>query len=169
MQRPAKPRTPVQFRPRPPNKLHAGIAQLVEHDLAKVGVEGSSPFSRSIIAPGTMPAATTSPLAGLCHLWHLKRPGCRVRRSTGESMPWLAKPCVPVRFRPGKAHAPRAVDFPSATGSGTLFPCPGGEIGRRIRLKICRPQGRTGSIPVPGTTSASTTAPLSRRHPPRGT
>jgi hypothetical protein len=28
--------------------LHkAGIAQLVEHDLAKVGVEGSSPFSRS--------------------------------------------------------------------------------------------------------------------------
>ena len=25
----------------------AGIAQLVEHDLAKVGVEGPSPFSRS--------------------------------------------------------------------------------------------------------------------------
>ena len=28
-------------------RLNAGIAQLVEHDLAKVGVEGSSPFSRS--------------------------------------------------------------------------------------------------------------------------
>ena len=27
--------------------LDAGIAQLVEHDLAKVGVEGSNPFSRS--------------------------------------------------------------------------------------------------------------------------
>jgi hypothetical protein len=27
--------------------LHAGIAQLVEHDLAKVGVAGSSPVSRS--------------------------------------------------------------------------------------------------------------------------
>ncbi len=27
----------------------AGIAQLVEHDLAKVGVEGPSPFSRSKI------------------------------------------------------------------------------------------------------------------------
>ena len=27
--------------------VYAGIAQLVEHDLAKVGVEGSSPFSRS--------------------------------------------------------------------------------------------------------------------------
>ena len=28
---------------------------------------------------------------------------------------------------------------------------PGGEIGRRSRLKICRPKGRTGSIPVLGT------------------
>ncbi len=28
--------------------LRAGIAQLVEHDLAKVGVAGSSPVSRSI-------------------------------------------------------------------------------------------------------------------------
>ncbi len=26
--------------------VRAGVAQLVEHDLAKVGVEGSSPFSR---------------------------------------------------------------------------------------------------------------------------
>ena len=29
------------------NKKLAEIAQLVEHDLAKVGVEGPSPFSRS--------------------------------------------------------------------------------------------------------------------------
>ncbi len=28
--------------------MRAGIAQLVEHDLAKVGVAGSSPVSRSI-------------------------------------------------------------------------------------------------------------------------
>ena len=28
--------------------LNAGIAQLVEHNLAKVGVAGSSPVSRSI-------------------------------------------------------------------------------------------------------------------------
>ena len=27
--------------------MHAGIAQLVEHDLAKVGVAGPSPVSRS--------------------------------------------------------------------------------------------------------------------------
>jgi hypothetical protein len=31
---------------------------------------------------------------------------------------------------------------------------PDGEIGRHKRLKISRPQGCTGSIPVPGTTSA---------------
>jgi hypothetical protein len=29
--------------------------------------------------------------------------------------------------------------------------CPGGEIGRRKRLKISRPLGRAGSIPAPGT------------------
>ena len=29
--------------------------------------------------------------------------------------------------------------------------CPGGEIGRHRRLKISRPNGRTGSIPVLGT------------------
>ena len=29
--------------------------------------------------------------------------------------------------------------------------CPDGEIGRHKRLKISRPHGRTGSIPVPGT------------------
>jgi hypothetical protein len=31
-------------------KYYAGIAQLVEHYLAKVDVEGSNPFSRSIYA-----------------------------------------------------------------------------------------------------------------------
>jgi hypothetical protein len=34
-------------------------------------------------------------------------------------------------------------------------PRPGGEIGRHKGLKIPRPQGHTGSIPVPGTTSFS--------------
>ena len=32
---------------RPPSLVVAGIAQLVEHNLAKVGVAGSSPVSRS--------------------------------------------------------------------------------------------------------------------------
>ncbi len=30
-------------------QIHARVAQLVEHDLAKVGVAGSSPVSRSYI------------------------------------------------------------------------------------------------------------------------
>jgi hypothetical protein len=32
---------------------------------------------------------------------------------------------------------------------------PGGGIGRRSRLKICRPQGCIGSTPIPGTKSLS--------------
>ena len=32
--------------------IHAGIAQLVEHNLAKVGVAGSSPVSRSAASIG---------------------------------------------------------------------------------------------------------------------
>ncbi len=44
--------TGVRFRPnflfRFPSGTCAGIAQLVEHNLAKVGVAGSSPVSRSL-------------------------------------------------------------------------------------------------------------------------
>jgi hypothetical protein len=50
----------------------AGIAQLVERNLAKVEVEGSSPFSRSI----------------------------PVRLGGRVVMQRPAKPCTPVRFRP---------------------------------------------------------------------
>ena len=32
------------------NDLLAGVAQLVEHHLAKVDVEGSNPFARSILS-----------------------------------------------------------------------------------------------------------------------
>src|SRR5690606_28147904 len=45
MQRPAKPCTPVRFRVAPPN--NAGIAQLVERNLAKVEVASSNLVSRS--------------------------------------------------------------------------------------------------------------------------
>jgi hypothetical protein len=34
------------------------------------------------------------------------------------------------------------------------YKSPGGEIGRRSRLKICRSQECAGSIPVPGTMTA---------------
>lgn len=43
-------------------------------------------------------------------------------------------------------HYPRCWAMPSIR--------PGGEIGRRIGLKIRRPRGHTGSIPVPGTIHA---------------
>ena len=36
------------------NKKYARVAQLVEYDLAKVGVAGSSPVSRSFICSGSL-------------------------------------------------------------------------------------------------------------------
>ena len=38
-----------------------------------------------------------------------------------------------------------------ATGFTKPLRCPGGEIGRRKRLKVSRPYGRAGSSPAPGT------------------
>ncbi len=49
-------------------------------------------------------------------------------------MQWIANPSTSVRLR---------VPPPSVS--------PGGEIGRRTRLKILRWQHRAGSIPAPGT------------------
>ncbi len=42
--------------------------------------------------------------------------------------------------------------------------CPGDEIGRRKGLKIPRPQGRTGSIPVPGTNEINGSLPRNYGH-----
>ena len=36
------------------NKKYARVAQLVEYDLAKVGVAGSSPVSRSFVCSGSL-------------------------------------------------------------------------------------------------------------------
>ena len=41
--------------------------------------------------------------------------------------------------------------FTSLKNCNIATHCPGGGIGRRSRLKICRSQGCAGSIPVPGT------------------
>ncbi len=81
--------------------------------------------------------------------------------------------CAAVRFFPSKFkqarqasrhHGPGAINPVASVGIGSsLFynpaphaatsppQCPGGEIGRRKGLKIPRSKGRTGSIPVPGT------------------
>src|SRR5450830_928478 len=59
MQRPAKPSRSVRLRSSPPSfwrmqyVLHAGVAQLVERNLAKVEVESSRLFSRSNIKKGS--------------------------------------------------------------------------------------------------------------------
>jgi hypothetical protein len=51
-----------------------------------------------------------------------------------------------------KLDGMRNIATPNELGIyNSSFFCPGGGIGRRSRLKICRSQGCAGSIPVPGT------------------
>ncbi len=87
----------------------AGIAQLVERNLAKVEVAGSRPVSRSISTglggfAGVFSSEGTVVLAS-------PRLGGRV------VMQRPAKPCTPVRFRPQPPF--RSFDrFPAVHGSG---------------------------------------------------
>ena len=132
-----------------PIRYRAGIAQLVEHNLAKVGVASSNLVSRSRFAAWKI--NVNSPLkprsSGVfCRrggLWRLTGPNCYIaqtRRPDGRVvMQRPAKPCTPVRFRLWPPHSTRE------------GPGPGGEIGRRSGLKIRGPQGHAGSTPAPGT------------------
>ena len=81
--------------------------------------------------------------------------------SRGSSSVGRAIPCqgigrefetlLPLQIKKGKVlFALSLFSFPDHEGIiATLSP--DGEIGRHKRLKISRPYGRTGSIPVPGT------------------
>ena len=112
---------------------------MVEHDLAKVGVEGSSPFSRSSFPKPRSRGFVVS--AGCAHPGPRHRPGGRV------VMQRTANPRTPVQFRP------RPPDTNPAPAGFLFVRCrklragPGGETGRRIGLKIRRPQGHEGSSP----------------------
>ena len=106
------------------NGNSAGIAQLVEHDLAKVGVASSNLVSRSIIA---LVRSSQSPLQGWMAEWLCSGLQLRERRFDSDSSLQLKD----LGYYP-----------PSS---------PGGEIGRRNGLKIPRRQLRAGSSPAPGT------------------
>ena len=110
----------------------AGIAQLVEHNLAKVGVASSNLVSRSRLRTPRLGAGFL--------LWDTGRAmhgGADFPKTLGSfTQIWLsgrvvmqrpAKPCTSVRFR---AQPPYSVPNSSR---------PGGEIGRRNGLKIRRP------------------------------
>src|SRR6266550_3127842 len=73
--------------------LLAGIAQLVEHNLAKVGVAGSSPVSRLVLL-GVSVAQ---------HRWLvLFRSGGETGRREGLKIPWDKLPCG---FDPRPEHS----------------------------------------------------------------
>ena len=110
----------------------AGIAQLVERNLAKVEVAGSSPVSRSRSAnPGA---------AGVFAFGPANRLGGRV------VMQRTANPRTSVQFRP----EPPVSRYMRKTPYWAIAR-PSGEIGRRTGLKILWPQGRAGSTPASGT------------------
>ena len=69
---------------------NAGIAQLVEHNLAKVGVASSSLVSRSKIFQPKSREVPTRLFSFTLALWLSGR----------MVMQRPAKPCTPVRFRP---------------------------------------------------------------------
>jgi hypothetical protein len=105
---------------------NAGVAQLVEHNLAKVGVEGSSPFSRSkYFKP------------------RLNRRGFRfgaAEQCSGALLVLWDAPSA-AEWQSGHAAACKAVYAGSIPASASnhhicMPPCPGGEIGRRKGLKI---------------------------------
>ena len=69
-------RTAVGARTSPFNIFGCGCSSVVEHDLAKVGVEGSSPFARSKVLTATGTCVTvllTGDLRTLCGPWLRKK------------------------------------------------------------------------------------------------
>ncbi len=96
----------------------AGIAQLVEHDLAKVGVASSSLVSRSSLtgmtsaSRGHVVSRPGVPLGSGSHTGPPPRPGGRV------VMQRPAKPRTPVRFRP---WPPNRQELPCPFGVRAFF------------------------------------------------
>jgi hypothetical protein len=122
----------------------AGIAQLVEHDLAKVGVASSSLVSRSKYfskprSPGVLffkRHADTLRAAQAMAGWQSGH-AADCKSAYAGSIPTSAS--IAFQGAPALAVAP------------FFFPSPDGEIGRRKGLKIPHPQGYVGSSPTPGT------------------
>ena len=102
---------------------------MVEHNLAKVGVASSNLVSRSRFE--------NLELFGVFLFI--------IARLQSQSLSAFA-----ARWQSGYAAACKAAYAGSIPTLASIH-CPGGGIGRRSRLKICRPYGCTGSIPVLGT------------------
>jgi hypothetical protein len=136
----------------------AGIAQLVERNLAKVEVESSRLFSRSKFHKGKPrlpffvkrqrlpPSRKQASLFYPAPFW----------RDSKAVMQRIANPSSPVRLRiaPPVSDSLDGTTRPAlAVGLRQCLSGPGGETGRHCGLKIRRfpAKGRAGSIPARGT------------------
>ena len=80
-----------------------GIAQLVDHNLAKVGVAGSNPVSRFISSESAPLLPKGRPLVGSAGWLVLLRSGGEIGRREGLKIPWDKLPCG---FDPRPEHQP---------------------------------------------------------------
>ena len=180
-------------------RAQRGNSSVVEHDLAKVGVEGSNPFSRSSfkrspVMRGFVVSVRCETSSGRVAEWLCSGLQIRVRRFNSDLGLQTRNPApagffvfrnpefckamevgarVVVRGGAGdnRRHGRRRLAY-----MDVLAACPrhrralrtgqpshrvsfraslGGETGRRIGLKIRRPQGHEGSSPSPGTIDGS--------------
>ncbi len=166
----------------------AGVAQLVERNLAKVEVESSRLFSRSnfkkeasasfcfggMIWPGGQAVGELTACRHRDRDRDRDRDRRRHRRDSKAVMQRIANPSSPVRLRVAPPRQSTRAPFRGALvlcGIVLLQPRPpimragpDGEIGRRSGLKIRGPvKGCTGSTPVPGTRPSRFRLPLSTR------
>ena len=112
---------PLSFALAKVSALSAGIAQLVEHNLAKVGVASSNLVSRSNFSN------VAFAVDGLSSQRNQRRNGRMAMQRIAN--PWISvRLRVPPPFFKGNQPAPAQL----------CNPCPGGEIGRHKGFKIPR-------------------------------
>src|SRR5690606_36523700 len=134
MQRTANPRTPVQSRPRPPDRK-APPRRGFFVGRVPIGAEAPPAAAKRFCRSGPCP--------------RLLSPG---KNHRGQG-PLLQKPAALA----GRGQGPL---LQRGTHRVSFGDRPGGETGRRKGLKIPHPKGYVGSIPTPGTSARSHRVPL---------
>ena len=147
----------------------AGVAQLVERNLAKVEVASSRLVSRSKIfrgkaicfpflvyvgaCRGSRPGTANDAPASLWDCWQTAGAvtATCTRRGGRVVMQRPAKPCTPVRFRPPPPTIARMVKLVDTRDLKSLGPNPAMPVRSRLRVPSgrCGPRARSGLSAIP--------------------